>query len=300
MSIHTLIKSQSSAQLSSLPQSSDEDKTNLTKYLGTVDKALGSSSQLDKVGASNDKAILPDLIKLANAKHPGLNAQYFEAPHEMAEAIEKMINEGMTSARFVVNMGSDGTHFAAFDFTMVNGKASVIGVEPATTQGAMGPALLAMRAKSAFQHRLPDVPVVIIESDLQRSNGECGMFSLNLAKKMHSERETFLNLHQSSLTGALEVKSGLLIDKAGSNQVLPPSMMKHSQSEKRLEAYLEARPEARDLPVTKDGKTLKDRQKEYLVELEDEGKTRKYSQSIEMKRKTEIMRLLEAAEKASS
>ncbi|QUS55272.1 YopJ/AvrA family T3SS effector serine/threonine acetyltransferase [Pseudovibrio brasiliensis] len=270
----------------------DDRKSQIETYLHTIHEHLENGKQLpSNSSAPTDKKFMNDLVGIANSKKEGLNAQFCSHPAEMAQSIKEMIANNQTSARFIVNMGG-GIHFAAFDFAMVDGKPSVIGVEPAT-MNSMGPAMLAIQTKSAFETHCPDVKCVTIESDLQRSNGECGIFSLAIAKKMLKEGESFHVLHEKNLVGALPENNYGFVTAKDSDDLLPPLLMKHAQSEKRLDRYLAAHPEHTDLQVNKKGETLKERQTRHVVDVQVEDKTIHYSNSIEHKREAEIRALFD-------
>ncbi|WP_057462034.1 YopJ/AvrA family T3SS effector serine/threonine acetyltransferase [Pseudovibrio sp. POLY-S9] len=270
----------------------DDRKSQIETYLHTIHEHLENGKQLpSQSSAPTDKKFMNELVEIANGKKEGLNAKFCSHPAEMAQSVKEMVANGQSSARFIVNMGG-GIHFAAFDFSMIDGKPSVIGVEPAT-MNSMGPAMLAIQTKSAFDTHCPDVKCVMIESDLQRSNGECGIFSLAIAKKMLKEGENFQMLHEKNLAGALPQNSFGIVEAKDSDALLPPLLMKHAQSEKRLDRYIAAHPETTDLQVNKKGETLKERQVRHVVDVKVDDKTLHYSNSIEHKRETEIRALFD-------
>ncbi|WJK29891.1 YopJ family acetyltransferase [Vibrio parahaemolyticus] len=136
--------------------------------------------------------------------------------------------------------------------------------------------------------------MAIFETDMQRSYGECAMFSLFLVKKMHKESAQFQELHKKNIDQNLPKSGEIIVSVSQANNLLPPSLMKHVQSPKRLEAYLESRPEVADVVVNKKGETLFSRQQRYITTIEAEDKQITYSTSIEHKRLTEVKKLLES------
>ncbi|PNQ53654.1 multidrug DMT transporter permease, partial [Vibrio agarivorans] len=187
---------------------------------------------------------------------------------------------------FVVNMGEGGTYFSAFEFLKTNDKISIIGIEPATVQG-MGPALLAFRCMQAVNREFPDASFAFVETDLQRSNGDCGMFSLFLVNKMLKEKSAMHQIHEKNISGDLKTDHGIL-NKNEADFLIPPSFMKHTQSPSRLERYLNANSSIRDACINKKGETLKERQDRNVTSIESNGKKITYSNSIELKRRMEI------------
>lgn len=267
------------------------NKEKLEIYLDKVDTAIKHGYQLEaSISARNDKEFMVDLLSVANDKKRDLNAHYCDSPSEMMKKIKLLLEENKSSARFVVNMGEGGVHFSAFEFLKTNEKISIIGIEPATVQG-MGPALLALRSMQAVNKEFPEASFAFIETDLQRSAGECGIFSLFLVKKMLKEQSAMQLIHEKNMSGDLKVDHGIL-NKTEADSLIPPSFMKHTQSPSRLEMYLNVNPSTRDAPINKKGETLKERQDRNMVSIEKDGKKRTYSNSIELKRRLEIKSLL--------
>ncbi len=108
---------------------------------------------------------------------------------------------------------------------------------------------------------------------------------------MHKEAEHFKSLHEQNVSNSLPKDSNGIICASGADAVLPPLLMKHAQSESRLDQYLKVNPEARDKKVNKKGETLKKRQSKYVHDVNVEEKECRYSNSIEHKRKAEILAL---------
>lgn len=282
----------SAAAVPSGGQQTNSQSAQATEYLRIIHDHLEKGEQLPAdLAAPNDKKFMDALIAAANDKKTGLNAKFCYQPVEMAQAIKKMIVNGESSARFVVNMGG-GTHFSAFDFALIDGRPSLIGIEPATLN-AMGPRMLVFNTQSALMTHCPDVECVIIGSDLQRSNGDCGIFSLSIAKKMLKEADFLHRLHERNLADTLPVNNRGYIPAEDADQLLPPLLMKHAHSASRLDRYLAANPEAGELKVNKKGETLKEHQARYMVDISIGAKTIHYSNSIEHKREAEIRALFD-------
>ncbi|EDI0785121.1 YopJ family acetyltransferase [Salmonella enterica] len=269
---------------------SESTKERLEQYLKIINTALVDGCQLhESVTSPRDKELMKSLVSLANDEKCGLNAYYCDSPLEMMNKI-KMMGENECLAHFVVNMGEGGTHYSAFEFLKKDEKLSIIGIEPSTTR-SLGASLLAIRTSQAVKSVLPDASFIFIETDLQRSNGGCGIFSLFLVKKMFKERTAMLELHEKNISGAFESYNGV-INQNISDTLIPPSFMKHAQSPKRLNYYLDKNPLATKLVINNKGETLKERQNRLIVTIENKGKQITYSNSIEVKRKIEIEKLL--------
>ncbi|EOG7663989.1 YopJ/AvrA family T3SS effector serine/threonine acetyltransferase [Vibrio cholerae] len=268
----------------------------LSAYIDLMDDAIKNGQQLPKnAAAGNDLALMPDFIAMANKKKAGLNALFCNSPLEMVEKVKQLLLLENSSARFVVNLGCGGIHCMALDCLVSDGKCSLIGIEP-VGMNSSGPALLAIRLQSICKRELPEAALAIFETDMQRSYSECAMFSLFLVKKMHKEDAQFLELHKKNIDKNLPKSGEIIVSVQQANNLLPPSLMKHVQSPKRLEAYLESRPEVTDVVVNKKGETLLSRQQRYIATIQVEGKQITYSTSIEHKRLTEVKKLLESIE----
>lgn len=272
-------------------QQAENQREQIKEYFEKVSAALANGQQLPgSIVAPKDQKFMSELLHLANDKKNGLNAHYCNSPLEMVEKIKELLKDNKHSSRFVVNMGEDGIHFSAFEFFKKNENISIIGIEPATTQG-MGSSLLAFRALTAVKREFPDAAFAFVETDMQRSSGDCGIFSLFLVKKMFKEAPFMRSLHEKNISGELKTSCGIL-EKDIANKLIPPSFMKHTQSPSRLEAYLRDNDYARELSVNKKGETLKERQSRNIVTIENNEKNITYSNSIEIKRQKEIERLL--------
>lgn len=265
----------------------------LSAYIDLMVDAIKNGQQLPKnAAAGNDLALMPDFIDIANKK-AGLNAIFCNNPLEMVEKVKQLLLLENSSARFIVNLGCGGIHCMAVDCLVSDGKCSLIGIEP-VGMNSSGPALLAIRLQSICKRELPGAYLAIFETDMQRSYGECAMFSLFLVKKMHKESAQFQELHKKNIDQNLPKSGEIIVSVSQANNLLPPSLMKHVQSPKRLEAYLESRPEVADVVVNKKGETLFSRQQRYITTIEAEDKQITYSTSIEHKRLTEVKKLLES------
>ncbi|AMG09653.1 TPA: YopJ/AvrA family T3SS effector serine/threonine acetyltransferase [Vibrio parahaemolyticus] len=266
----------------------------LCAYIDLMDDAIKNGQQLPKdAAAGNDIALIPDFIDIANKKKAGLNAIFCNNPLEMVEKVKQLLLLENSSARFIVNLGCGGIHCMAVDCLVSDGKCSLIGIEP-VGMNSSGPALLAIRLQSICKRELPEAALAIFETDMQRSYSECAMFSLFLVKKMHKESAQFQELHKKNIDQNLPKSGEIIVSVSQANNLLPPSLMKHVQSPKRLEAYLESRPEVADVVVNKKGETLLSRQQRYIATIEVEDKQITYSTSIEHKRLTEVKKLLES------
>jgi YopJ protease family len=277
-----------------------------------------------------------DFIVRANKKDKSLQAYFLRnGIQELTDTIGRMTDEGVKSVRFVVNIGRrDGRmcyHFCAFDYKVErNGKASLIGVDPAIgiepagdilsrDRRPNGPAIMRKELETTFRTKFPDTAVIFMETGIQKSTVDCGMFSLAFVKKMAQEKSAFDDIHQNNIAG--QWREHFKIAPKEAYELLPPSFLKHAHAKSTLEAFLEVKREARD-ESSKNGwiKKLsaalqKDPMKQTVTnkKRDENGKkftlegwhkanevTRRmgyreitFSRSIEFKRQNEISKLLQ-------
>ncbi|HCL5269070.1 TPA: YopJ family type III secretion system effector serine/threonine acetyltransferase [Salmonella enterica] len=240
----------------------------LTCIIERLESEIVDGSWINNSYEKTDLEIMPFLVAQANKKYPELNLKFVMSVHELVSSIKETRMEGVESARFIVNMGSLGTHMSAVDFRVMDGKTSVILFEPATCS-AFGPALLALRAKAAIEReQLSDCYFAMVELDIQRSSSECGIFSLALAKKLHLEFMNLVKIHEDNICERLCGEEPFLpSDKA--DRYLPVSFYKHTQGVQRLNEYVKTNPAAESSIVNKKNETLYERFNNNAVMLND-------------------------------
>ncbi len=119
--------------------------------------------------------------------------------------------------------------------------------------------------------------IAIFEMNIQRSQGECAMFSLHLAKCLCDKRYIITDLHEviwdpEGLDANSYEKSPfshyenitILLRKANCDKRLPPQLFKHTQSRNRLQQYI-SNSKYTDCPINKRGESLPERQQRFLV-----------------------------------
>lgn len=232
----------------------------LLSYIDRVEASLNDGTWCQGESFSEvERKLMVDLVQMANDRKPGLNLVYLESPKTLGAMIKQaMEGAGATRFRYIVNVGTDDTHFAVFDCRILDGHASVILFEPVTL-GGLGPQRLAIRAQSAVLMACPlaTCHFLTVEMDLQRSVSECGVFSLALGKKLHKEHQALNSLHQLNVQGIFFANPFMLPSEA--DQYLPPSFYKHVQGRARMAEYLQTRPDAEQVIVNKKQQTLRER-----------------------------------------
>ncbi|WP_375608144.1 MULTISPECIES: YopJ/AvrA family T3SS effector serine/threonine acetyltransferase [unclassified Bartonella] len=204
-----------------------------------------------------DIRLMPSLVEKANSKYPGMNLKLALTAEEFSHALKEIVESDAKSAQFIVNSGSK-IHFAVLDYQKVDEKISLIMLEPTTFQN-IAACKLGIKINQTLEClQLPPYSFTMAEMDIQRSFSECGMFSLNLAKKLHLESEKLERLHKDNVKGVLcEPNASLSPEKL--DTYLPTSFYKHAQGRRRLEQYIKSNPDAEHEKVNKKGETLTER-----------------------------------------
>ncbi|EJJ3932093.1 YopJ family type III secretion system effector serine/threonine acetyltransferase [Salmonella enterica] len=234
---------------------SNEELQNIIVQLETD---IADGSWFHKNYSNMDVKIMPALVMQANNKFPEMNLNFVKSPQDLSIEIKNTIEHGVESSRFIVNMGEDGIHFSVIDYKNINGKTSLILFEPANFN-SMGPAMLALRTKMAIErYQLPDCHFSMVEMDIQRSSSECGIFSLALAKKLYTERESLLKIHKDNIKGTLS-DSEIPLPHDKLDPYLPVTFYKHTQSKSRLNEYLNTNSQGVDTVINKKNETILNR-----------------------------------------
>ncbi|WP_340607755.1 YopJ family acetyltransferase [Xenorhabdus bharatensis] len=214
-------------------------------YLNEIDKYLAENRQINHSSASHqDKIYLnKHWVINANIENPGLNLSVVNNINELPIHIEKFVNNAQTQARFIAFFSEEKYHAIAFDCCHIpNEGVSIIGIEPANSLQP-GPCKEIATACQKLDFSLINTPVSlrILSSNQQNSTGECIIYSLSLAKKMHKESNKLSLLHQKNLNNELNIthkSNNVVIYPPEADKYLLPLFMKHCQSEKRMNNYL--------------------------------------------------------------
>ncbi|WP_317993805.1 YopJ/AvrA family T3SS effector serine/threonine acetyltransferase [Bartonella gliris] len=277
------------ATVSKTPELEDiaHNPEKLQELITNLESDIASGEWLRANYAEMDLKMMPALVKQANTKYPEMQLKYATNPEELASSIKETINEGVQSSRFITNTGQSGIHFAVIDHQTINNETSLILIEPASFD-KLNAGIMGARVKIALEKlNLPNCHFSMVEMNIQQSNSECGIFSLALAKKLHTEADKLMRLHRDNVNGVLcEPNTPLPSDQL--DQYLPPSFYKHTQGRKRFKKYIERNPEAENTKVNKKGETLRERFEKSLVKTE--GKT--VSVSSHRKRTSEYKSLM--------
>lgn len=195
--------------------------------------------------AEADARFLPKLLASEAARHPGMRLSHHRSPLALVEYLVQRcgLPDAEGREQGIVNMGPDGIHFAAFDLAIRAGQPSLILIEPGSMNTGGG-ARLAYRLGRAMARLAPqgqDWPhrsLMSFETQTQQSEVDCGMFSLATSKTMFEESGAFESLHTRLRAGEFDEASAFdPFPLETSDALLPPSIMRHTQSSARLNIY---------------------------------------------------------------
>ncbi|UNE55587.1 YopJ/AvrA family T3SS effector serine/threonine acetyltransferase [Bartonella machadoae] len=247
-----------------IPFSQEQLKDIITK----LERDIADGNWVKGDYASIDLKLMPALVAQANYKYPQLNLKFAETFEDLISSLKEAQDKGISSSRYIVHKKDGGIHFAVMDHQTIDEKMSLILFEPATLN-SMNTAMLALRTEMAVKSELPGCYFSIAEMDIQRSSSECGMFSLALAKKLHTNADKLTRIHQDNINGVL-CKQGAPLPSEKLDTYLPAGFYKHTQGSRRLDQYMKSNPGSESEKVNKQEQTLRERFDKNSIKTEDD------------------------------
>lgn len=270
----------------------ESDQKPLKKAYAYVKHAIDNDLPPDLKLGRLDFQAMPHLVEWANAEYAGIGLHYASTPYDLAEKLADITKRGETSARFIGNLSPREMHMCAFDYKLIKGIPSLIGLEPGNKSKG-GPAMMAFRMNLALQEHLPEAKFAMLEVNQQSSEYDCGMFSLDYAVKMHKSTMPFERLHAQNCNDTLQDKDDSnTVPYTAVDKLLPPIFMKHIQGNRRLAELHEARPELESEPVNKRSETLTQRVERHGMPREVAGEVKVQNESIAHQREKYVRKAL--------
>lgn len=283
-----------------------------------------------------DRAVLPILAAAESARTPGLGLKSFEDFPSFLAAIK---SGALAEGRALFPLPGHAVHVVAADIKTIDGQLSLLVIEPVTVTNESNNYmdLYSFTIAPLLNHELPaNAKAAVLSLDIQKSPGDCAIFSLSAASKITDEESLFQDLHEKNLAGTLatlappkpdsspERSEIVPADTAEDNfillahervsildarQMLPGSFQKHTQSESSAKYWAAAPDNSLEQTVNKQGDTLSTRREKYLVDryaliddAEDETSNKQkpvtFSASIEDKRLVYLQRAIAHLESA--
>lgn len=257
-----------------------------TSYYNFAVSFLKANRQSDEIYWADVNA-LPSLIRTEMSTCPGLKISHHLTPQAfVAHAADLCRTGNDCREQCVVELDAREGHCVAVDLRIRNRLASMIVVESGMLD-AVGPALMLMRLQCAVQTESTGIApdgrnkhLLFLETHTQQSPVDCAMFSLQACKTMVRGADTFESLHDRLRSGDfVDMLHKGYVSSDECDALLPPELMKHTQSSRRLAEYehrhLKTHPE-HSATISR----LARRQEGLTFARED----RTYSVSIEMAR----------------
>jgi len=248
---------------------SPEDKKTLRAHIDKIKQALAATTRhaFDTFTydfTAMDRHFMSRLVESANLSKPGLNLQYAPGARVGSELLRTAVENGASSGRYIVNLAYAMVHFCAVDYRLIDGVPSFICFEP------VGASIVSGVLKIELSE-IPKLRFSIVSMDIQRSRGDCGIFSLAFAKKLHQEQDWLLSLHEKNAAGELQLSEEPWATSETDRLDLPPSLYKHSQTRERSAEYLGRNPGKENAAVNKKNETLLEFQQRHLRVLSSDA-----------------------------
>jgi YopJ family protease len=229
-------------------------KRHITKLNNLYEQGIASNWHN---AAKTDIYLLPKMLWLIRKKHPKMNLIFLElGVNQLELEITKLINHKVTTATLVFGLNRlsiPSNHFLManyyLDASATTNKASIIffnaGSENDNTRFLLDKSNPMVALKNKF-----NIKSLYLALGIQKSNVDCLLFSLELAKAVHKSSNEIQRLHllniNNKLTESFTPEHEQAIIATGKplyefDRYIPISMMKHCQSSKRITAYITLR-----------------------------------------------------------
>lgn len=184
---------------------------------------------------------VPALVEMENLKKPGLNLRYCKNPKIFGKEIAQCIADNTPYARFIVKRAR-WEHVAYFDYQFREGCPSILQVDSAPFS-AIWASELGCDVRDQVRGLHPELRFSGLDLGVQVSDNGCQAFALNLAKQLYRHPEALEEAHQRNIKDELcplDPKATPQKPWVRADKLIPPILMKHSQSSMRTKEYLAA------------------------------------------------------------
>jgi len=227
-----------------------------------------------------------------NSRHPALNLLFATGPEDFVWQVQKLQRgayKDPVRARFIVKATHREQHCDTIDVKIENGKVSAIGITAVSLDKYNSALDIAIAFTEHCKEAMPELKLIFLQSQAQKSNVGCKIFAQTNAKAMLTEQTHMDQLHQKNLAANITTNKDHCVNLPNSHRLLPASFMKYSQSKTVVNTYLKSNPAAKQW---KDhhGRSLLNRIEQYRVTRKnfEPGSHEKlfvtYSDKIEHKR----------------
>lgn len=154
-----------------------------------------------------DLAFLPIAVKAENARNPKLNLHCFDHPDGFQSLADALKSGKLQNGRALFRLPGNEAHLLAADIKTIDGKTSVLVLEPVSVKKNDGFMLIYSDFVTwEMSDRLPqNANLTVLSIDAQKSTHECRIYALSSASKMAKESKFFEAIHKDNLSGQLGV-----------------------------------------------------------------------------------------------
>lgn len=249
-----------------------------------------------------DRLLLDDLVAYENKINPGINAYHISDASNFTSTLKDLLattKAPEASFRFLVCAGSaplaqqptkpvasakyyareEHVHYCAFDILKAGNHVSILALEP-TQLYTLPATIIQSKIRATLMREIPNAKIQFIGLNVQRSDGECHIFCLSFLRKSFKLKDEIRTIHLENIEGKLQTLPAEQLRNR-----LPPSFMKHTQSKKRIDEYLEINKSRENDIINKNKETLSQRYNNHLTPIiSAHQKTVLSSNSIDKKR----------------
>jgi hypothetical protein len=267
----------------------------LLEYSSYINKKIEDRQQFQ--GSSKDHINAELILYYYNERHPGLNASYVTADR-LISCFNDMAYTEDSHNRFIVNNNNTPHTFAANIYTDLQGRKSLFMID--STAGYV--ATLASYYLRDLLKTSDRSRILTVYTRMQSSPHDCMFFCLMYLKQMMRHEHFLIDLHSRLFdeTHPLHInKETQRLFVPESRFDLPAAFYKHTHSRQNLENFVQ-NTSGSYVAINKKGENLRSRHERcrgtFFLESPDENiqerRTVEYSNSIELKRKDIIDKLL--------
>jgi len=210
------------------------------------------------------------MIELEKLKKPDWNVHFTNRTTNFAKTVAKLVADQTPRAQIIAHNqeGSDPTsHTVCYDYQLVDGKASLIGLESGNFKAEFDTLKLQALHKHALEKEGVPVSFITAPLKIQKSETGCPIFALMIGKTLYRKPHLLDDLHKDNVAGKLLVPKDQYpkgseeafiaqFNVFSADAQLPVELLKYSQSSTRTKEYLKLHPGAGQQAINQKGQTV--------------------------------------------
>lgn len=193
-----------------------ELQAGLAKFKNHFTKLKAKNWSPDKQELLVDMAFFPIAVKVENARKPEFNLHLFDSNEGVSNECFKSLMDDVKSGklqngRALFKLPCHSTHFVAADITTIDGKISILVLEPLSLNKNIGhfwQHYAQVGGGMRMSYLLPEnAKLTVLSINALKSDFDCRIHALSAASKMAKESEFFDEIHKNNLSDQLGVVS---------------------------------------------------------------------------------------------